>query len=466
MILLFMSITLFVNAIAQLRVSPNNRYLQNNDSTPFLWLGDTAWELFHRLDREEATHYLETRKEQGFTVIQAVVLAENDGLRVPNAYGQQPFDNLDPNRPNELYFQHVDFIINKANELGLVMGLLPTWGDKVFSEHPGAGPVVFDKDNARDFGLFLGKRYKDKDLVWILGGDRNIANEEVLEIWKSMASGLEKGDEGMHLISFHPRGGSSSSYYLHNEPWLDFNMYQSGHAKRYNHVYHWAEKDILRSPRKPVVEGEPAYESIAIRFWEYLDWDNPLRVPKEVLNEEGLILDSSYFSSGFFNDHDIRVHAYWNFLSGACGYTYGNNAVWQMYKKGGYIAIPAIEDWRSSLQHPGANQIKHIRTIFEEFSIAEMIPDQSLIYGQNPDGENHIRAARDINNKWALIYLSKGQKVSVVMNKFENSVSAYEFNPTTGKRRLKGVYPGNGIVTIDSTTREKNPDRLLILVSK
>ena len=44
-----------VTAEPRLRVSDNQRYLVHADGTPFFYLGDTAWELFHRLDREEAT---------------------------------------------------------------------------------------------------------------------------------------------------------------------------------------------------------------------------------------------------------------------------------------------------------------------------------------------------------------------------------------------------------------------------
>ena len=277
-----------------LEVSENNRYLVKEGET-FLWLGDTAWEIFHRLDREEADHYLETRAKQGYSVIQAVVLAEQDGLRVPNPYGDVPFVDLNPTQPNEAYFKHVDYIVNKANELGLVVGMLPTWGDKVFSEHPAAGPIVFDKENAEIYGEFLGKRYKNADVVWILGGDRNIANLEVLNLWRRMAKGLREGDNGNHLITYHPRGGTSSSYWLHNEEWLDFNFYQSGHGQHYNPVYEYAETDRLKQPAKPTIDGEPAYEDIAIKFWEVLDWSDPLRVPETVLDEDLLIKDESHF---------------------------------------------------------------------------------------------------------------------------------------------------------------------------
>jgi hypothetical protein len=69
------------------KVSESKRYLLDLDGKPFFYLGDTAWEVFHRLPREEADHYLKDRAAKKFTVIQAVVLAEFGGLDIPNAYG-------------------------------------------------------------------------------------------------------------------------------------------------------------------------------------------------------------------------------------------------------------------------------------------------------------------------------------------------------------------------------------------
>src|SRR4051812_47911966 len=73
-----------------LKVSENKRFLVTADGRPFFWLGDTAWELFHRLNREEAVRYLRNRAERRFTVIQAVALAELNGLNDPNPYGHRP----------------------------------------------------------------------------------------------------------------------------------------------------------------------------------------------------------------------------------------------------------------------------------------------------------------------------------------------------------------------------------------
>ncbi|MGH7226082.1 MAG: DUF4038 domain-containing protein, partial [Gemmataceae bacterium] len=70
--------------LPKLKVSENRRFLITEKGEPFFWLGDTAWELFHRLNREQADRYLRKRSAHGFTVIQAVALAELDGHTDPN----------------------------------------------------------------------------------------------------------------------------------------------------------------------------------------------------------------------------------------------------------------------------------------------------------------------------------------------------------------------------------------------
>src|SRR5215510_10998676 len=103
--------------LPRLKVYENHRYLSTAEGKPFFYLGDTAWELFHRLNREEATRYLEDRSHKGFNVIQAVALAQLDGLTALNPYGALPLIDRDPARPNPDYFAHVDFIVDKAEAL-------------------------------------------------------------------------------------------------------------------------------------------------------------------------------------------------------------------------------------------------------------------------------------------------------------------------------------------------------------
>jgi len=445
-----------------LRVSADGRYLERTASgTPFFWLGDTAWKLFHRLNREEALHYLDRRAAQGFSVIQAVALAETDGLRAPNAYGEVPLVDLDPARPNEHYFEHVDFIVRAANERGLIVALLPTWGDKVPSASPG-GPVVFDAANAEVYGRFLGQRYRDAGIVWMLGGDRGIDTPAVLEIWRAMARGIRERDVA-HLMTFHPRGDATSAWWVHNEEWLDFNVFQSGHVARFLPVHRFAAELTLMQPRKPFLDAEPPYEDIAVRFWDFIKLHTAEPVPPRVLDRDGLIVDHEHFADGFFTDYDVRVHAYWNLLSGSCGYTYGNNSVWQLWRPGQAALIPCLHDWRTALERPGAAQLRHLRALFTEFPFHLLAPCQSMLFGPNPDGPGHVRAARAIDQSFALVYVARSQQLVIADHVLPFPWEAWWFDPRTGQRSSATGQGASGWVHFSPPGSEPAMDWVLIM---
>jgi hypothetical protein len=448
----------------RLQVNATRDALEYRDGRPFIWLGDTAWELFHRTTREDAEHYLQHRAAHGYTLIQAVVLAEIDGLRDPNRYGEVPLLDLNPETPNERYFEHVDYVVSRAQELGLFVGLLPTWGDKVPNANPGAGPVVFNPRNAYTFGKFLGQRYRDRPIVWILGGDRNVDSLEALEIWRAMARGLREGDEGRHLITYHPRGEASSAYWLHPEPWLDFHLYQSSHARRYNPVQRFARLRHVYLPLKPTIDAEPAYEDIPLRFWEYGNWNDPER---GVLDQQGLIQRREHFAEGYFTAHDVRVHGYWNFLSGAAGYTYGHNAIWQMWQPGTPIAIPCFSDWRTALDQPGSKQIAWMRRLLERFPPGSFEPNQALIYGVNHEGPNYLAAAVARDGRFALAYSATGRPLPVRLDALRGTmIDAEWYDPRDGSTHPAGTHAVGEVTTFEPPTSGGDQDWLLVLVAR
>ena len=118
--------------LPRLQVSENGRFLVTESNRPFFWLGDTAWELFHRLNREEAEAYLKKRSEQRFTIIQAVVLAELNGLKDPNAYGDLPLQKNDPTSPTVTLLGSPQPVKFTRTEAGLVIRL-PPWRPSDFA---------------------------------------------------------------------------------------------------------------------------------------------------------------------------------------------------------------------------------------------------------------------------------------------------------------------------------------------
>lgn len=415
----------------RLKVSDNRRFLVTESGKPFFYLGDTAWELFHRLNREQATQYLEDRARKGFTVIQAVALAELDGLNDPNPYGHRPLVNNDPATPDtrpgpaDDYWDHVDFIVQKANSLGLYIGFLPTWGDK-WNKKWGAGPEIFTPENAESYARWLGARYRSAGIIWILGGDRPVESAAHIDLIRAFARGLRAGDQAAHLITFHPTGGSGSSQYFHADPWLDFNMRQNGHVPEFTGRYDRTSADYALSPVKPVLDGEPIYEDHPVSF-------------------KAAELGHSIAS-------DVRRPLYWNLFAGAFGHTYGHHSVWQMWSPDRKPVNNPLMPWNEAIAQPGAAQMIHGRRLIESRPVLTRIPDDSIIAATAVPtsvpgaGRYRFAATRDSSGSYAMIYAPVGRPFSVHMDKITGpSVTAWWFNPRDGKAARIGTFPNSGV---------------------
>jgi hypothetical protein len=459
-ILLVMVVATAATAFAQprpqrLKVSDNKRFIVKADGASFFYLGDTAWELFHRLNREEADRYLKNRADKGFTVIQAVALAELDGLNDPNPYGHRPLLNNDPTTPDVKdgaandYWDHVDYIVKKAEALGLYIGFLPTWGDK-WNRGRGAGPDIFNPTNAEAYGEWLGKRYKDApNIIWILGGDRSLETETHQQVIRAMARGLRKGDGGAHLQTLHPRGGEGSSAHFHNDDWLDFNMRQNGHVTEFDGRYDKTREDYERTPTKPVLDGEPIYEDHPVSF---------------NAKERGHSVAS-----------DTRRPLYWDLFTGACGHTYGHHSVWQMWQPGRQPINNPLMTWAEALDQPGAAQMQYGRRLMESRPFLTRIPDDSLLVTHKPDavdiptampgaGLKRFVATRDSSGSYAMIYAPTGRKFKVNLSKLSGEkVRGWWFNPRDGKATLIGEWAKTGEREFITPTPGEDMDWVLVL---
>ncbi len=426
-----------------LKVSDNKRFLVYQDGTPFFYLGDTAWELFHRLNREEAERYLKNRAGKGFTVIQAVVLAEVNGLVDPNPYGQLPLINHDPTKPNEEYFEHVDWIVNKAKEQGLFIGMLPTWGDK-WNKKWGVGPEIFNPANAEAYGEWLARRYREQPIIWILGGDRPVESEQHRAIITAMARGLRKGDRGRHLITLHPTGGQGSAEWFHGEDWLDFNMRQNGHEVNFAPRYAMTSVDYARTPIKPVIDGEPIYEDHPISF---------------KAKEFGHSIAS-----------DVRRPLYWDLFSGACGHTYGHHSVWQMWAPGRQPINGPLMPWYEAVDQPGAGQMQYARLLLESRPFLTRISDDSVIVPAEVAtavpgaGLKRIVATRDEQGRCAMVYSPAGRAFKVRMDKVTGAqVKAWWFNPRNGQATAAGEFRNTGEREFQPPDKGEQLDWVLVL---
>lgn len=416
-----------------LQVSANGRFFQKADGTPFFYLADTAWELFHRLTTEEIGCYLETRNAQGFNVVQAVLISEMDGLRIPNAYGQLPLINMDPETPNPEYFDFVETILKLAEVHEMYLALVPTWGDKIDKVF-GIGPEVFNESNAYKYGKWLGKRFcNTPNLIWMNGGDRSGGGKN-FAVWDALAKGI-RSEDPPHLITFHPLGDASSSMWFHDTEWLDFNICQSGHSMRDYPNFMMVTYDYNRQPAKPCLDAEPRYEEHAVNW-------------KPDIN-------------GFFNDYDVRQAAYWAVFAGACGHTYGTHPVWQMYDYNrepiGFVRYT----WKEALTLKGAGQLVHLRNLVLSRPYFERVPDQSILISPKV-GDEHTRCTRGAD--YLFCYLPMGGEVELNPERIPWQQSrAWWYNPNTGESHTIGAFNNHEQTKYVAPSQGRGYDWVLVL---
>jgi hypothetical protein len=404
----------------RLQVGENHQYVEHADGTPFLWIGDTAWQLFYRLKSRDAggndlEKYFGNRVERGFTVIQAVLIDELDykSGKGCTENGSMPFVDRDPTRRVDGYWQWVDFVISRAEHHGIYLCLLPCWGNWVNDE------AIFDSLSAYDYGRFLGERYADSpNIIWMLGGDREVnAGQKI--IWNSMAKGIKDQTGNRHLITFHPRGAKSSSEVFHSETWLDFNTYQSGHAVDEPNVWQLAVRDVQRTPAKPTLNSEPGYEGIVARFWESCD-------------------------NAVLTDYDVRKDAYRSLFSGTWGHTYGHSSIWQMLRPGDKPAACADSGvpWYHAIEWEGAAQMIHVARLLRSRP-AHRWTDESLVAEGLGSGSTRMGASR--GEKYALIYFPASMTRSIATDRISGDrVTCYWFNPRNGVSTLIGTFAKSG----------------------
>lgn len=408
----------------KLMVSEEGRYLKHENGKPFFYLGETGWLLPERLDRDEASFYLRACKNAGYNVVQVQTLNDVPSF---NYYGQMShpdgynFKNID--LPGVYgYWDHMDYIIRTAEANGIYIAMNCIWGT----------PVDNGKMNVKEaeaYGKFLARRYKNSpNIIWFIGGD--IRGDKKTEVWEMLGKTIREIDPN-HLITFHPRGRTTSATWFNDADWLDFNMFQSGH-RRYGQRngdgdypieenteednWRFVERSQNMNPLKPVIDGEPIYEDIPHGLHD--------------INETR------------WSDADCRRYAYWSVFAGSFGHAYGHNSIMQFARPGINTSFGAEKTWVDALKDPGFSQMKHLKNLMLAFPFFERVPDQSVIAGTN--GERYDRAIATRGNDYLMVYNYSGRPMQVDLRKISGSKkNVWWYIPATGELKYIGEFDNN-----------------------
>lgn len=427
-----------------LKVSDNQRYIvHEKGNVPFFWMGNTAWLLPERLDRDEVEYYLTKEREAGYNVEQIQVL---NGIPTFNIYGHAAnnaeFDFSKVSKPGVYgYWEHLDYIVDVAERNGIYIAMDCIWGSQI---------NAMDEKKAAALGKFLGERYKDKpNIIWLIGGD--IRGDKKPEVWDALARAIKKVDKG-HIMTFHPRGRTTSAWWFNDREWMDFNMFQSGH-RRYGQRNgdgdytikdnteedNWTYVDMSfeKSPIRPVIDGEPSYEDIPQGLH---DFDAPR-----------------------WQDYDVRRYAYWAVFAGCFGHTYGHNSIMQFMRPGLLGSFGAEKPWWEAMKDPGYGQMKYLKYLMLNFPFTDRIADQSIIAGKN--GERYDRMIATRGNDYLLVYNYSGKPMDIDLTKISGAKkNVWWMNPADGTLTYLGEMDSKVTTFSVDGAYMRGGDRVLIAV--
>jgi hypothetical protein len=389
-----------------IRVSANSRYIEDDHGRAVMLNGAAGWGLVVRLTREDIDAYLEDRRDKGFNAVMVRGIDHKFTDNPPlNAYGDHPFtdtlsssSSADFTKPNEAYWEHVDYALQKAHDLNITVLLFPAYlgyrlGDEGWAED------IRDNgaENMRAYGEFLGERYGDQpNIIWMLGGDSRPG--DLIDELDALAEGIKVHDQ-LHLFSAHS-GRDRSAVDDYNRGWLDLN---STYAD-------W-------TPTTAPIELRDAYQHTEV-------------IPNFFI--EGRYENESITPLG------IRAQAYWSIVGGAFGQFFGNNPMW-FFGTG----------WESELDSQGSVDMSYVGDLLRSRPFEKLLPDYDHVvmtggYGDITN-ETYAGAAQANDGSFFVAYMPDQRTVTVDLSTMSGSSSnGWWYNPRNGTAVGLGTFPNNG----------------------
>jgi hypothetical protein len=442
-----------------LKVSGRTLVPALHPTVPFFWMGDTAWAAPVRATPAEWTSYLSDRVRSGFGVIQIAMPVDwmRTLLKQPtDASGQAPFEQICgsdaaiPNncsRWNPVFWRELDRKVQEANDQGLhvlLVGLMDRVIETSMANGKCAGSAPWPGlTESEIYARNVAARLSGSYVVFSPGFDR-VPDVDPDTCAAAGSDSCQTGTPGnlscrmrcigetirqtvpRHLVTNHFGGGTqlNAMQWFQDQPWLDFQMFQSGQAKGQANCNPAAQLQLITqrpreiafglwgtSPPKPVVNGEAIYDG-----------------------GNGMDSDSSFtdgtcqtvpvndcLGTANYNPYRARQAGYLSGLSGAVGYGFGVKGIFDW---GGGMNRPVANlDWAGGAARRSSAEMKVLSSILGGID-EELIPASGLVANQAPDAQQQ-----------------------------QKMVTAY----TVGKTRLLAYLPDNAQIQLDLSTLPKVP---------
>jgi uncharacterized protein DUF4038/collagenase-like protein with putative collagen-binding domain len=391
-----------VNVAYPLKASANGRYLVDGNDLPYLLVGDAPQALMVNLSESDAAFYFTNRQARGFNTVWINLLCTTYTAGRPDGStldGILPFTatlpssaSYDLGAPNEAYFAHVDRILRIAASHGIQVLLDPI-------ETGGWLPTLLDNGvtRCRDYGRYLGHRYKDFDnIIWMSGNDfQDWPDSGSDAVVLAVAQGIRDNDT-RHLQTVELNYLSSSS--LDDANWRSLLGLNATYT--YFPTYDRLQQDFARGDFLPNFLVEANYE-----------FESP----------QGPTTTAPI----------LRKQEYWAMTSGATGQVYGNGNTWR-FEPG----------WQSYLDSPGGIQMRYFVQLFGPRAWYDLVPDTDhavltdgygTYSGSGDVADNdYATAAATPDGKLAIVYTPVVRALTVNLSALSAPATARWYDPSSG----------------------------------
>jgi hypothetical protein len=390
---------------------------------PVFITGEQAFSLATNLSSDSDIElYLSTRQSMGFNFIWVAAtdiayLVDNPD----NALGQPPFDGADFTNMNEAYWEHLDYVIQRAAAHGFTVLLNVAfvgsgpWG---CTESTGWCPdlLAASDDTLTAFGAHIGNRYKSyPNIVWMLGGDNDLTDFPAMKTkMQDLANGIASVDL-VHLMTIE----NQCPFCASQDDW-------PGGPWNLNFLYHdatgmasAANANYSRSDYLPMFLGEDTEEG---------ETDSP-------------------------SDLGERTEAYQGVLGGAnLGFVYGNCVISPF----GY-EYPFCSSWTSNMQWriwlntPGAIGRMYLGNLMRSREFWKMVPDinNTVVTAGYGSGDTITVTSRANDGQTIIAYIPNGNATTLTVDMTQitsasSTAICWWFNPRDGSTTMIGAYANSG----------------------
>jgi len=390
------------------------RYFTYTDGTPVLWIADTWWDWTNRrITFGSFKKLADTRAAQGYNIGQLFFAGNGWGR------GSSLLDRTFQN-PGLEQIRKVEEMIAYANSMGITVWIHPWCSRQDIDESIGS-------ENIRRWWRYVVHRLHAYNVIWVLAGEYNMNDYGgfPIQFWNDLGALIKSEDPYDRITGAHPtppmwEGGAdapqwSTAEAIHEQPWLDYNQSQCGHARWCNELIpEIITRAYKRQPAKPVVVTEPWYEFIE---------GNPTAL-------------------------DIRFAAWSAVMSGAAGHTYGGGHTWRAH-------LPerptGAGDWpmdtslsTNTLLYAGAVSVGFMGQYLRKMEWWRLEPNPGLV----EDNPSHYCLA--LPGSEYLFYLRYGGSVKIDLSAYPASTQfTVTWTDLVNSSELSGeVITGGGIVEI------------------